>query len=227
MNQVGYAVCHQMPSRSLHYGGRSLPVCARDTGMFLAFAVVFIALIALYGRRPLRTPSRPKVAVLCALVLPLLVDAVTSYAGLRESNNAVRLITGALAGTAGAALLFPLFSSVVLNPGEHLSGTDAHERRALGTWPSLAVLLIAPIVVCLAMWPDWPGAYWLMAPFLTLAILLALAALNLTLVALILDHVVGAAHIPAWAPGAIAGVAALAELALANGLHRLADHIAR
>ena len=35
-NTVGYAVCHRIPDRSFIIGGAQLPLCARDTGMFLS-----------------------------------------------------------------------------------------------------------------------------------------------------------------------------------------------
>jgi len=82
MNQVGYAICHQFAERSLSYGCRTLPVCARDAGLFLGFAACFAALLAFYGRAPRRSASWPKLAALALFILPTVIDAATSYAGL-------------------------------------------------------------------------------------------------------------------------------------------------
>jgi len=224
MNQVGYSVCHQIPERSLRFGGRHLPVCSRDTGTFIAFALVFVALLVVYRKRPVRYPSWPKVLVLCALLLPLIVDAATSYGGLRESNNVIRIITGSLAGAAAAALLFPLFSDAVFTRGERLFEPD--EPRVLPSWLSFVSILAAPVFVCLATWPRPAWAYWFWAPVVTLSLLLAVFALNLTLVALVLDRL-APYRAPAWVFAIVASVLSVAELALANGLHRIADHMLR
>jgi uncharacterized membrane protein len=222
MNQVGYAVCHQIPARSLSFGSRHLPVCSRDTGTYLTFAIAFIALLVVYGKRPVRYPSWPKVLVLCAMFLPLLVDAATSYGGLRESNNVIRMVTGSLAGAAAAALLFPLFSAAVFVREERLF--EPGWRRVLPTWSSFVAILAAPAFVCFASWPKPAWAYWFWAPLVTLSLLLVVFALNMTLVALVLDRV-APDRAPGWVFAAAAVVLSVAELALANGLHRVADRL--
>ena len=40
---VGRIVCHQLPARSFHVWGMSLPVCARCTGIYLGAALVAVA----------------------------------------------------------------------------------------------------------------------------------------------------------------------------------------
>jgi len=214
MNQVGYAVCHQFSSRSLHYGGQKLPVCARDTGFFLAFAACFIVLLLFYGRRGKRYPPVWTIVALAVLIVPTVIDAITSYAGLRESSNAVREITGAFAGTGAAALLFPIASSRMFKGEESV--------RILERWWSLVLLLLVPVVVSLALWPDWPGAFWFWAVLVTLSILFALFLLNFTLVSLLFAWLRGEKGVPG--AGVITSLTAfmvLVEIIVANRLHWL------
>jgi uncharacterized membrane protein len=226
MRAVGYGICHQLPERSLQYGGRALPVCARDTGLFVGFTVCLAVLLLAHRRSAPRYPTWPKILVLAIFILPTFFDAVTSYAGLRESSNAVRLVTGAFAGTCVAALLFPLAAHAL----ELVGGREPAEpaARMLEPWWSLPALLALPILLSLAMWPRWPGAFWLWAPLVTLSILFTFLALNFTLVALIFEWVQGLESAPSPAVvTAIAIGAVFIELGASNRLHWLADKLLR
>lgn len=215
MDQIGYSVCHQLSERSLDYGTKALPVCARDTGFFLCFAACFIALAAFYGRDGTRYPSWKMVVALAVLIVPTVVDAVTSYAGLRGSTNAVRLVTGSLAGMGAAALLFPLAARGL--PG------GAGGKRILARWWHFPLLLAVPAVISLALWPDWGGGYWLWAPLVSASIVFVLLVLNFTLVSLIAAWVgEGSAH-PVAVAVVLSLVLSVAELVASNRLHWLVD----
>jgi uncharacterized membrane protein len=108
---LGFGLCHQLPERSLFGGGVQVPVCARDEGLYVGFLVAFLLIWLLH--RPLRPRELPGPAalVVCALFLgSMVVDGVTSYAGLRETTNVIRLLTGTMAGYALAALVAPLLN---------------------------------------------------------------------------------------------------------------------
>lgn len=215
MEQIGFAVCHQFTERSLAYGGRVMPVCARDAGLFLGFAAGALALLLAFGPRPRRYPGRGTIAVLAAFLVPMAVDALTSYAGLRESSNTIRLATGSLAGAGLAALVFPLASSLFF--GER--GEPAPPAAFAGWWMPVALLLV-PASVTLALVPAWSWAYWLWAPAATASLLFTFLALNLVLAALIFDWLGRARPGP---PGlaAVAAAATAAEIVLFNRLHWL------
>jgi uncharacterized membrane protein len=222
MDQVGFAICHQLDDRSLTYGGRVLPVCARDTGMFLGFSVCFVALLLAYGWGRRRYPSWPKIIALALFVLPAVVDATTSYAGLRESTNAIRLVTGALAGAGLAALVFPL-SVGVFSPAGEVEDTSIR-HTVFRSWWSIPLLLSLPVVISLLLWPDWPGAYWVWAPLVTLSIIFTLLVLNYTLIALALVWSRGEDRLPsATKIAGLASLATLVELVSANRLHWLVE----
>lgn len=216
MNQLGYAICHQLPERSLHFGGKKLPVCARDTGLFLGFAVTTLVLLALYRLGRDRYPSVKVIIVLCLLILTTYVDAITAYLGLRQTSNAIRLGTGSLAGGAAAALVFPLFVRSV--------SKAVGERRVLEHWWSLSAVVVPPLLISLALMPDWAGAYWLWAPLVSLSILFTVVILNFTLLSLVIEWLRGdTRRIRAGAVWALAGLAGLVELVMSNRLHWLAQ----
>lgn len=108
----GYGLCHQIPGRSLFSGGFQLPVCARDTGIYLGF-VISLALIALLSRhrRPTELPSLPLLLLAGAFVVAMAVDGVTSYVGMRATTNDLRILTGLLAGYALPLAAVPIVNS--------------------------------------------------------------------------------------------------------------------
>jgi uncharacterized membrane protein len=82
-------VCHRRPDRSFFYRGRQFPVCARCTGLALAFFSL-----------PLFAFHVLQFGFLTCLLLqaPALVDGATQALGWRQSTNWLRLITGLLGG---------------------------------------------------------------------------------------------------------------------------------
>ncbi len=95
--KAGDVECHQLANRSFFINENQMPFCARDVGLFVGLAAASgVATFVRYKINPL--------FVLAGLV-PIGIDGglqlVTSY----ESNNALRLATGLLAGVVLALLL--------------------------------------------------------------------------------------------------------------------------
>ncbi len=110
---VGYAVCHQIESRSFHMGERPLPLCARCSGMYIG-AFVGILFQWMNGRKAGLPPKRILVA-LGFLVILFAIDGINSYIhlipnipGLYEPNNILRLVTGTGVGVGMALILIPI-----------------------------------------------------------------------------------------------------------------------
>ena len=80
--------CHQMPERSFFYKGHQFPVCARCTGVTIG---QFAALLAnLFTDIPF---------IISFIYLGIMgMDWLLQETGIRMSNNARRLFTGALGG---------------------------------------------------------------------------------------------------------------------------------
>jgi uncharacterized membrane protein len=100
-NYIGHLVCHQLPERSFWVGGHYLPVCARDTGVYLGFFIGYMLL-------PLRKKDAcgpPNLWMTLLMTMPMVIDGTTQLVGFRTSTNELRLLTGLLFGAALAPLL--------------------------------------------------------------------------------------------------------------------------
>jgi uncharacterized membrane protein len=146
MHWLGYGLCHQIPARSFLGGGVQLPVCARDTGIYVGFVLSMLVMGALdRGRRRSELPPAPVLAIAGALVLAMAWDGVTSYTGLRTTTNDLRLATGLMCGWALPSVVVPLLNSQLwkrFDPGRVLSG-----------WREVAVWLAAlPVAFAAVRW---------------------------------------------------------------------------
>lgn len=170
---AGFAVCHQLPERTLYLGGQLLPVCARDTGMYLGFVTLFLAL-ALSRPRRAGFPPAP-VLVLAVLFIGVAgLDWVTSELGLRTTTNAIRLATGLAGGSTLAILAFPILNRLVWR--------DVSEEpvfNVAGVVPWLAFLAGAYVLLGLDL-RVWEVLPWvLLGSILFTYTVLNLAVLNL------------------------------------------------
>jgi uncharacterized membrane protein len=147
--QVGYALCHQLPERSLFIGGYQLPVCARDTGTMLGFGLVLTYYLA---RNRWKRARLPDVAVLVAAGIGFALfafDGLSSYIGLRDTSNEIRLISGL-----GFGLSLGLMMLTVLS---YVAKGDV-ERRTFD-WRDLLLLLPLLALLYFAVTTDL-GAVW-------------------------------------------------------------------
>jgi uncharacterized membrane protein len=122
-------MCHQLPERSLELFGQYMPICSRDTGIFLG---VFLACILSFVSSKL--PGFLKSSWLAILsAVPLGVDGVIQLLGFWESTNTSRLVTGLIAGFCISYYAIGVFI-----------GEPRLSRRTL-----TAVLMLLPVLVIL------------------------------------------------------------------------------
>ena len=156
-NFFGSAVCHQMAERSFFWGSCQSPLCARCTAIEggIILGVIFLWLA---GRKD---GNRP-------FFLPIAIDGVGSYLGFWQSNNLLRVLTGALAGYGlpGLFLLAANFSPakentnpVYKNTGEQIGLLLAAVAYGLLVWlgilPYFLVAIVSAVgVVC------FYGCFW-------------------------------------------------------------------
>jgi uncharacterized membrane protein len=155
-----HGICDQRHTLTL--GDVTLPLCARDTGIYLG--VVLTATVS-YVRGRGRAAAFPPwyiVVALGLLVLAMAVDGVNSTANtigaptLYEPRNDLRLLTGLGFGLALATLLF--------TGANHALWRDARtEQPLIGSWADLGLILGVLLAVGLALladlaWLAWPAA---------------------------------------------------------------------
>ena len=80
--------CHQIPERSFFYNGRQFPVCARCTGVFIGqIAAIILNFITNVS------------AIICFFFLCIMgIDWLIQEAGIKESTNRRRFLSGVLGG---------------------------------------------------------------------------------------------------------------------------------
>jgi len=117
------------------------------------------------------------VAALVAMLALMALDGVTSYAGLRQTTNEIRLFTGLGAGLAIAGLTYPMLNGQLWRqPGS---------SRALGTVGQLALYVAAlPVSYALTSWM-FPYLGLVYPLLVTVAILVTFTAVNLVIVCLL------------------------------------------
>jgi uncharacterized membrane protein len=212
LQAVGYGLCHQLPERSFFGGAYQVPVCARDMGIYVGFAVS-LAVIALLsrGRRPSEMPPVWLMVLGVLFVLLMALDGVTSYAGLRTTTNDIRLITGLLTGFGLTLALVPVLNGQLWRQ----PGRD----RLLGrTSDALLWLLSIPLLFVLLRWV-MPYFSILFPLLVVVAILVTFTAVNLAIVCLLPPFEMKAQRLrDAWLPILIAFGLTLFLLAATAGL---------
>ena len=212
MRWLGMGLCHQLPSRSFFGGGHQLPVCARDTGIYLGFVLSLAVIAALErGRRRTWMPPAWLVVVGLALIAIMGWDGVTEYAGLRATTNAIRLATGLGTGFALALFVAPLLNSQLWRRSE--------EGRLLGSDFEGGVWLVALASSFPLIYFGGPLLGVAYPALVAVSILVTFTSVNLVVVALVPRFERHAERLrDAWPAVLVAVGVTLVEFALADGL---------
>jgi uncharacterized membrane protein len=134
-----------LPGHSFYPAGQQLPLCARNTGIYLGFSST-LALLAATGRmRGARLPPLALLLTFGAAVTLLGIDGFNSFfrdlglPHLYQPNNLLRLMTGLGTGTAMAAFMIPVANGLIWRTDD--------EQASFDSFPQLAVML--PILLLL------------------------------------------------------------------------------
>ena len=184
---IGYAVCHRIDLRSFHLGARSLPLCARCTGMYLG-AVLALGSYQVTGRG--RAGAFPRKGILAAFILfgaAFAVDGVNSYLTffpgmphLYEPNNILRLATGLLAGLTMGTLVHAGF--------QQNAWREWRPEPALRSLAELAVLLLGAAAVGALVLSDNPLVLYPLALISAGGVLVVLTSVYTVMALLVLGR---------------------------------------
>lgn len=219
LTALGYGLCHQLPERSFSAGGVQLPVCARDTGIYLGFAIAFLMITLLERRRRASEPPPVWVLVLAALMVgAMAVDGLTSYMGLRETTNDLRLATGLAAGFGLSVIVAPMLNGQLWR--------DARRERVLDRTSAALVWLGALPAAYLLIRHAAPLAGVVYPLATAAAIILTFVLVNLVIVTLLPSLERKALRLrECWLPIAIAMVLTLLELLAASWIRLLIERV--
>jgi uncharacterized membrane protein len=178
LRAIGFAVCHQIESHSLILDGKTLPLCARCTGMFLG---TLIGLLFLYSnKKPAGFPSRSKIALLVLFLIAFIIDGVNStltffpkFNSLYPPNNLLRLVTGLMMGVVLSNLLVPLWNQTIWK--------ESNNKSALSSWKQFGLLLLVEGVVGAVIYLGVPFSFYPVAIISTGAIILMLGMIYILL----------------------------------------------
>jgi uncharacterized membrane protein len=106
IDRVFSLVCAQEPNHTFHVLGRPMACCERCLAIYCGLFIFGLAFGLM--RKTLRPASTDLAVVLSG---PMLVDGASQLAGLRQSDWALRLITGSLFALALAWWLYPRLDS--------------------------------------------------------------------------------------------------------------------
>ncbi len=176
---LGSLICHQLPERSLMINETVLPVCARDTGIYIGMFVSLVYLMIKKRWKCDKPPALKITVILCLMIIPMGVDGVSSYLGLRSTTNIIRIITGALFG-----MTLPFF----LMPIAHFKVFAINTRPSLIAVKEIiivtAVVLIGCMAVYMGMFPSW----WVISTIILVTILFIYYRLCYTIVCQVFSH---------------------------------------
>ncbi|HET9109736.1 MAG TPA: DUF2085 domain-containing protein [Ktedonobacterales bacterium] len=170
-------ICAQIPSHSFYPAGQQLPLCARNTGVYLGFALGFLTLVGAGRLRASRLPRLPVALLLLGLVGFMGVDGFNSLfvdlglPHLYQPQNILRLISGLGTGVAMVAFIAPVSNGLLWR----------HEdtRPSFRSFGQLAVVVPLLLLALLAVGSQ---TAWLLYPIAILSsvgLLLALTLVNL------------------------------------------------
>ncbi|MBN1313980.1 MAG: DUF2085 domain-containing protein [Anaerolineales bacterium] len=147
-DMVAYAICHRIPSHSLAFNQRALPLCARCSGTFMG-SMVAIGFFIVKRRKNVDLPPIPILITLIGFTMLMGIDGLNSYITLLpvgspiyQPNNTLRLITGTLHGLMMGSILYPVAMGTFWRDYQN-SKPAIRNFKELGMMVLVALLIIA------------------------------------------------------------------------------------
>ncbi len=173
-------ICAQLPTHSFYPGGERLPLCARNTGIYLGFIIGTIAFFARGKGRTVQPPRGWVALVLLGFIALMGIDGFNSLfldlhlPHLYQPNNLLRLTTGLLTGTAMSAFLLPIAGGILWRKPD--------PSKAYGSLRFLVPLAPVLVVAFAAVATQWAWLLYPIAILSSVGVVLALTLINQTFV---------------------------------------------
>jgi uncharacterized membrane protein len=172
-------ICAQLPTHSFYPAGQQLPLCARNTGVYMGFSAT-VAVLTLTGRLgSARLPATPVALLLGAAVALMGLDGFNSlFLDLRlphlyQPHNLLRLATGLGTGTAMAAFLIPVTNGLLWRRDD--------PRPSFSGFSQLGVMVPVLLIVFLGVASQAPWLLYPLALIGSAGLVTALSLVNLVM----------------------------------------------
>lgn len=175
-------VCSQ--AHYLHIGPYTMPLCARNTGIYAGFAATLIYLLAAGRGRAAGLPALPIVGLLALGVVAMGVDGLNSLAldvggyHLYTPDNRLRVVTGIGMGAAVGVFILAVFN-VSLRADARL------DQPILGGWADVGGIAAVGAVLYALLFFAPPALYYPLAMFSVVGIGGVLFAMNTFVAAMV------------------------------------------
>ena len=141
---LGGGLCHQRVDRTFNIDMLYMPVCSRDTGIYLGIFISLMTIILLERRIKGEFPSLKIVLTTVGVFLIMGLDVVLSFLGIIESNNIIRFITGFLTGWFLVLLLLPLANNSMFKRFVRINYLD--RKVKFFTWLLCGIIMAAVFI---------------------------------------------------------------------------------
>jgi uncharacterized membrane protein len=139
-------VFHWIPAKAIWIGGHTLSWDARCSGIYIGFGTG-LAWHLTANRKIAALPPWPLLVINLLFFLPLFIDVLTIYSGIRMPSNDLRYLTGLFFGMALSVVVYPAF----------IIATHWASRGASSLSPRIFITLVALIFGAFFMksWDSW------------------------------------------------------------------------
>jgi uncharacterized membrane protein len=222
LHMVVHGVCAQ--AHYITIGNYTMPLCARNTGIYAGFLATVLYLLALGRRHAAKLPPLPITILLGLAIIVMGIDGFNSMAldvggyNVYTPRNTLRVITGLGMGMALGAFLLFMFNLSLRYDADR-------EQRILRNWTELlgAVLVAVVLYALLFFAPTW--LFYPLALFSVIGIVGVLFMSNVFVVAMISGLESRVIKLRQLArPATISIVLTATELALLAGLRMWVEH---
>lgn len=189
-------ICAQAPSHSFFVGGEQLPLCSRNTGIYLGFTCAFLVLLATGRLRSAGFPGRWVMLVLAIAVLFMAEDGFNSLfldlglPHLYQPHNVLRLFSGLGTGTAMCAVIAPVANTLIWRDEDH--------RSSFRSLKDLSLMIPVLLLAFLAVGTFSDRADFLLYPIALLSSAGLVMALTLVNIVFLLSFSTRAGHFATW-----------------------------
>jgi uncharacterized membrane protein len=189
-------ICAQASGHSFFVGGEQLPLCSRNTGIYLGFTCAFLVLLATGRLRSAGFPGRWVMLVLGIAVLFMAEDGFNSLfldlglPHLYQPHNILRLFSGLGTGTAMCAFIVPVANTLIWRDEDH--------RSSFRSLNDLGLMIPVLLLAFLAVGTFSDRADFLLYPIALLSSAGLVMALTLVNVVFFLSFSTRAGHFASW-----------------------------